>query len=112
MDSTPMHPDGRAHVYQLLGCERCQTACPYNRNIAPVQGESFPLDGLLAGIYTHRIQELAGANMARPARILEQALVRAAETGHLGEQQLASLDVPPLLRDTAAWAQEHLKQHG
>jgi len=70
----------RNDVYQLLGCEKCQSACPLNASetSAPI---SFPLERIFSGEAVKRLRELAGPNMARRGRILSQAVLYAAATG-------------------------------
>ncbi len=69
----------RSDVYQLLGCERCQIACPLNDTARSVP-VSFALDQLLQGEATKTLRELAGPNMARRGRLVSQAALYAANT--------------------------------
>lgn len=65
----------REHIYQLLGCEKCQICCPLNRPDESVKPAVFSLEKLLAGEELSELQLLAGKNMARQKRILSQALL-------------------------------------
>ena len=70
----------RGDVYQLLGCEKCQTSCPLNR-FEPEEPVSFPLESLLDGSALPELKRLVGPNMARLMRIKAQAALYAANTG-------------------------------
>ena len=70
----------RGDVYQLLGCEKCQTACPLNDS-ETAEPFSFPLETLLDGSAMPELKKLAGPNMARPMRVASQAALYAAATG-------------------------------
>ncbi len=102
----------RANLYQLLGCELCQTACPLNakqEHPAPI----FKTAELTAGMHLPQLQELAGKNMARKQRILSQAAVYAANTrqkdtaAHLRE---LSESAPYPVNEHAAWALRKLEE--
>jgi epoxyqueuosine reductase QueG len=73
----------RGGVYELFGCEKCQSACPLNTS---ERGEpyEFGLEGLLGGEYTAELKRLAGGNMARARRIISQAALYAANTNARG----------------------------
>ena len=70
----------RGDVYQLLGCEKCQSACPLNDHIGS-EPVSFALEALLKGEATKALREIAGSNMARRGRLISQAALYAAATG-------------------------------
>lgn len=70
----------RGDVYQLLGCEKCQTVCPLNRFEAE-EPLSFPLESLLDGSVMPELKRRAGPNMARAMRVKSQAALYAANTG-------------------------------
>jgi len=70
----------RGDVYQLLGCEKCQTACPLNR-FEPEEPVSYPLVELLSGSALPQLRQLVGPNMARLMRVKAQAALYAANTG-------------------------------
>ena len=100
----------RADVYQLLGCERCQTACPQNPQgtSAPI---SFSLDSLLDGSEINKLRDVAGAGMARKNRILSQAALYADNTDQkaLADKLLnLSQTAPEPVRTHAQWAYEKL----
>lgn len=69
----------RSDVYQLLGCERCQMACPLNDTTRSMP-VSFTLKQLLTGEATKVLRELAGPNMARRGRLISQAVLYTANT--------------------------------
>ncbi len=108
--NTSVPEDLRGSVYQLLGCEKCQSACPLNcadRDKPYV----FALDSLLDGSQTAAIRELVGPNMARRGRLISQAALYAANTSQ--RQLLAALwtlaqseDEP--VRTHACWAYDKL----
>ena len=77
----------RSDVYQLFGCEKCQTVCPLNRAAAG-EPHSFPLDALLSGSALPDLKRLTGPNMARRMRVASQAALFAANTG---QRQLVPL---------------------
>lgn len=100
----------RGDVYQILGCERCQSACPLNPegNSEPY---SFALEALLSGEVTDAVRNLAGSNFVRSGRLKSQAALYTAATG---QRQLLPLlwelfqtaDEP--VRSHALWAYEKL----
>ena len=69
-----MRAEGRRHVKLLIGCELCQRVCPENAHVPIEAAPAYTLAELLSGEATDELQTLAGANMARPMRIKEQAL--------------------------------------
>jgi epoxyqueuosine reductase QueG len=102
----------RRDIYQILGCEKCQSACPLN---PPGQSEArvFPLETLLSGAATEELRGLAGSNFVRRRRLQSQAALYAAATGY--KQVLPQLlelsqtaDEP--VRSHARWAYEMLKE--
>ncbi|MDD5018396.1 MAG: hypothetical protein PHO15_09885 [Eubacteriales bacterium] len=100
----------RGDVYQLLGCEKCQSVCPNNsrEKSAP---HTFRLDGLLNGMHMDELKILAGKNYARPMRILSQSVLYAANTRayHLAEAVKAlCTDTNETVRTHALWAYEKL----
>ena len=70
---TALRPD----VYQLFGCELCQSACPQNSD-EKSDAHTYPLGGLLNGDFTKELKELAGKNLVRTNRLLSQAVIYAA----------------------------------
>ncbi|MGI5848483.1 MAG: hypothetical protein ACOX8Q_00195 [Christensenellales bacterium] len=70
----------RKDVYQLFGCEKCQSACPLNSRDQS-EPSTFFLDDLIKGTLTNEIKALAGTNMVSAARLLSQAVILAANTG-------------------------------
>ena len=101
----------RGDVYQILGCEKCQSACPLNPpdRSAP---RVFSLEALLSGAATKELRALAGSNFVRRGRLQSQAALYAAATGTtqvlpLLYELLQTADEP--VRTHARWAYEKLK---
>lgn len=69
MESISMNPLAKPYIYQLLGCEKCQIACPHNNGDAGSVMEFQSVEDSLS-----EIRALVGKNMAKPSRILEQEL--------------------------------------
>ncbi len=71
-------PDSmKPFVYQLLGCEVCQTACPLNQAGGSALLD-FDLAATIRGETMDALREVAGKNMARRVRVTNQALMVAA----------------------------------
>ncbi len=100
----------REGVYQLLGCERCQSVCPLNTKETSRPFE-FSVKELLCGGYKYKLKELAGANMARTQRVLSQAALYAgaANMRELTEElrRLAETADDPV-KTHALWAHKKL----
>lgn len=73
--------DLKPHVYQLYGCEKCQLACPMNKP-GETEGMAFDLKKTIQGETLPQLQELAGKNMARYVRTVNQAILCAANAGN------------------------------
>ncbi|MEL7603744.1 MAG: hypothetical protein AAGU77_11385 [Bacillota bacterium] len=101
----------RGDVYQLLGCEKCQASCPFNR-FEPEEPVTFPLESLLDGSALPELRQLVGPNMARLMRIKSQAALYAANTKQyqLAPQlaKLADCGTEPAAAH-AAWALNRLQ---
>jgi len=101
----------RGDLYQLFGCERCQTACPQN-SAETRETPSFSTDELIAGMHTKELKALAGSNMARANRISSQAALYAANTGQTSLidalDELAQ-NAPSSTKEHALWAAKLLK---
>jgi len=102
----------RGGVYQLLGCEKCQTACPLN-HFESGKPVSFPLEALLDASALPELKQLVGPNMARPMRVKSQAALYAANTKQyqLASQlaELAGCGFEPVATH-AAWAFNYLQK--
>ena len=102
----------RGDVYQLIGCEKCQSACPLNSNekSPPL---AYPVGELLNGQHTAELKALAGPNYVRQRRIISQAVLYAAATNarqHIGRiRTLADTAEEPVISH-ARWALAHLKK--
>ncbi len=102
----------RGGLYQLLGCELCQTACPLNnkQKQPPVQ---FETKKLLSGYYLKELQEIAGKNMARKQRIISQAALYSANTMQkdtAAQLKTLSQNAPSPVNEHAAWALERIEE--
>lgn len=67
-------------IYQLLGCEKCQSACPINRNAGTAA--DFDLAATVRGETLGDLKALVGSNMARLVRIVNQAVIVAANQNY------------------------------
>lgn len=100
----------RGSVYQLFGCEKCQSVCPLNRQ-STAQAHVYNLKGLLTGRYTQELKEIAGANLVRKNRLLSHAVLYAANTK---QYELSGLinelaqSAPEPVRSHALWAYQKL----
>ncbi len=104
------HEYGR-FIYQLLGCERCQTACPFN---AQETGQAFAYDliEVIRGAHTKEIAELVGTNYGKRRIIVGQAMLYAANAGYtpaLGE--IEALTGDEFVGKTAWQAAQALKKY-
>lgn len=100
----------RGGVYELFGCEKCQTACPLNSRERSEPRE-FSLESLLSGECTGRLKELTGPNMARSRRIISQAALYAANTKAYnlsGKLKELSQSAEEPVRTHALWAYNKL----
>lgn len=82
------------HIYQMMGCERCQAACPKSKVRYDSQ-HTFDIRAVLRGEHTKELKKLIGANMARRTAILNQTLFYAANNGYAG----ALPEIEVLLQD-------------
>ncbi|MEG0356805.1 MAG: hypothetical protein RR580_03620 [Christensenellaceae bacterium] len=102
-------PVYRHNIYQLMGCERCQAACPQNPK-GFGQTISFDLIGLLQNKYTKELKTLIGSNYAKRRILVNQAMIYAVNTRYT-----PAIDVIAALREDeqcsqiAVWAYEQLK---
>lgn len=92
----------RDGVYQLMGCEKCQSACPLNSKERSMPHE-FSLRSLLSGESAAQLKELAGINMARPRRIISQAALYAAN--------IKAYDAADKLKQLSQTAEEPVRTH-
>lgn len=101
----------RGDLYQLLGCEKCQTACPQN-STETRETPFFRTDELVAGMHTKELKALAGSNMARANRVSSQAALYAGSTGQTSLiaalEKLAETALSPT-REHSLWAAKLLK---
>lgn len=103
-------PKSGQFIYQLLGCERCQLACPYNKG---EMGEeySYDLTGVIEGKYTKEIAGLVGTNYGKRRIIVGQAVIYAANTFYTPAlPAIEALLGDEFLDETAQWAVMQLKK--
>ena len=82
MGGDPMEDWIMDAMTSILGCELCQSICPYNREIEPVLDvpEAFALERLLSGDVKPAL-EIVGANLNKDGRLIQHACVMAAKQG-------------------------------
>ena len=104
----------RKDVYQLIGCEKCQTACPINRRASSLP-HSYPIADLLDGRHLGALQTLAGTNFLRKQRVRSMAALFAANTGYapvLEQLEQMKSTAPEPVCTHAAWAAAQLRAKG
>lgn len=96
MGGEPMEDWVMDAMTSILGCELCQSICPYNREIEPVSDvpEVFALEKLLSGDVKPAL-EIVGTNLNKNGRLIQHACVMAAK---LGRKDLLPL-IEKLLED-------------
>ena len=65
------------YVYELFGCERCQTVCPKNHRQAE-KPLCFDAEEILSGRAIKELKTLVGGNTARYRRVIAQTILIAA----------------------------------
>ena len=82
MGGDPMEDWVMDAMTSILGCELCQSICPYNREIEPVSDvpETFALEKLLSGDVKPAL-EIVGTNLNKNGRLIQHACVMAAKQG-------------------------------
>ena len=85
MENEPMPEEVMAKLVTLLGCERCQAACPVNRNIAArdmtaEEAYAFSYERLIAGEQREALA-LIGKNQKKHGKLAAQAMCAAANRG-------------------------------
>lgn len=70
-----------AQIYQILGCEQCQTCCPKNQLGFADPKKVYPLREILEGSCIKALRQTAGKNFAKPANLKNQAIAYLANTG-------------------------------
>jgi epoxyqueuosine reductase QueG len=82
MGGEPMEDWVMDAMTSILGCELCQSICPYNREIEPVPDvpEAFALEKLLSGDVKPAL-EIVGTNLNKHGRLIQHACVMAAKQG-------------------------------
>ncbi len=100
----------RGDIYQILGCEKCQSSCPLNPPRSS-EAQTFALCELLSGKVTRDVRALAGSNFVRPGRLISQAALYAAATGQkqlLPQLLTLAQNADEPVRAHARWAAEKL----
>ena len=101
----------RGDVYQILGCEKCQTACPLNPS-GYSEPYVFPLERLISGEATGELKHLAGSNFVRRGRMQSQVALYAAATKQtqvLPQLIALSQSAEEPVRTHVLWAIQKLK---
>ncbi len=82
MGGEPMEDWVMDCMTSILGCELCQSICPYNREIEPMQEVpgAFALEKLLSGDVKPAL-EIVGTNLNKDGRLIQHACVMAAKQG-------------------------------
>ena len=82
MGGEPMEDWVMDAMTSILGCELCQSICPYNREIEPVSDvpEAFALEKLLSDDVKPAL-EIVGTNLNKNGRLIQHACVMAAKQG-------------------------------
>lgn len=101
----------------LLGCSRCQAACPRNRQVLPEEPpealrRALDIGALLRGEYRPLIPYL-GKNNARKLRVQARACLMAAHDGRtdlLPELQALAASEGEAVRAHAVWARKYLEE--
>ena len=84
MGGEPMEDWVMDAMTSILGCELCQSICPYNREIEPILDapEAFALERLLTGDVKPAL-EIVGTNLNKNGRLIQHSCVMAAKLGRV-----------------------------
>ena len=97
-------------IYQLMGCERCQSACPKNPQRYE-EAHSYDIIEVLKGLHTPSLKKLIGTNYGTRTRIFNQTLFYAANTGYRAAlPQITSLIDDELCGAAARYAYKKLTE--
>ena len=102
----------RDKVYQMTGCDKCQTCCPMN-NERKKDPTSFDLLNVLRGEKTKELKALCGSNYASRNRVIGQAICYSvAKKNKKVSEEIANLvdDESEIIRDYARWAMTQLTE--
>jgi len=82
MGGEPMEKWVMDALTSILGCELCQSVCPYNRDIEPISDmpDAFELEKLLSGDIKPALR-IVGTNLKKNGRLQQHACVVAAKQG-------------------------------
>ena len=97
-------------IYQLLGCERCQSACPYNET-EPGEAFSYDITEVIGGKHTKEIAGLVGPNYGRRRIVVGQAVIYAANMLYTPAlPAIEAVGVDEFVGEAARYAAEILKK--
>ncbi len=99
----------------ILGCELCQSVCPYNNKIESIceMPDAFALEKLLCGDIKPALQ-IVGMNLKKNGRLQQHACIVAAKQGRTDLIPLIetlSHDPSEAVRVAAEYALKHLEQY-
>ncbi|MGI6665069.1 MAG: 4Fe-4S double cluster binding domain-containing protein [Christensenellaceae bacterium] len=108
MEKRPMDMEAREKMFQLLGCEICQSVCPYNEKCV-MPAHQYLVQDILEKHAIPAIQEIAGKNMARTTVLLSQAIAYAVKQNRKEcIPAIFALKEVPLLKEMVSWALANL----
>lgn len=80
-----------AHIYQILGCEQCQSCCPKNELGFSDTSETYSVTEILDGSCIKTLRQTAGKNFAKPANLKNQAIAYLANTAKMADARALQL---------------------
>ena len=97
MFKKPLSAEYARHIYQLMGCEVCQTVCPLNSSVPFDSDYSFDIMTLFKD--RSELAQMIGRNYARKTIVLQQVIAYAANTGFKGcIDEVEALKYDPMLK--------------
>ncbi len=108
---SPIPPAYGSLIYQLIGCDLCQTCCPKNESLPAGDACDFDLISVLKGKHTREIRDMVGPNYGKRTVVLNQALFYAANAGYTPAlPAVSTLLDDEFCGEAARWAYEKLYQ--